>query len=555
MVVAATVNPVFGGFVPGFLAIEQIIVSGLAIHVRLMAMGRSAACPLCARSSERLHSRYFRKLGDVPWCGSVVRLRVKARRFFCDNPECAQRTFVESLSGFAQRHGRTTHRLQQAHCQIGFALGGEAGARLAAQLAMPTSPDTLLRRVRQARLPVPPPVRVLGVDDWAIRKGRRYGTILCDLERRRLVDLLPDRSAKALHEWLQMHPEVEIISRDRGDDYIKGASEGAPQAVQVADRWHLLKNLREALERLVDRYHGKVREAAHAAISLVKCSKVVGGQAKPLSASNSHSVVTKSQQRQQQRRTRRLALFEQVRELDRQGVSHRAIAQKVGIHRSTVRRFVRADSFPERASGPRYRKVAVWNKYLRRRWDEGCRNAARLTEELRHQGFHGSYYMVVRQLAMWRCAEAVAGEAEGGGKNRARISPRPSARTVSWLLLKNEELLQADERSLVEEISKQCPTVRNAVALARDFIAMVNDRRVHDWADWKSRARDPTMPVELRTFARGLEADETAVRAALSTEWSNGQVEGQVNRLKMIKRQMYGRANFDLLRQRVLSAA
>jgi transposase len=554
-VVQDAIRPILGGFLPGFLSIDQIIISGEAIFVRTMTNSRSASCPTCARKSERVHSRYFRKLGDAPWYGNIVRLQVKVRRFFCVNSDCARQTFAERLSDLAQRHGRTTKRLAQAHCQIGFALGGEAGARLATRLSMPTSPDTLLRRVRHAHLPVPPPVRVLGVDDWALRKGQRYGTILCDLERRRPVDLLPERSASALRDWLQNHPEVEVISRDRGDEYIKGASEGAPQAIQVADRWHLLKNLRESLERVVNRYQGRVRDAAHTTISLTNEQVPRDSRPEPGQGPDLNPPSTKYQERQQQRRARRLARFEQVRDLHQQGVSLRTIAHQLGMHRSTVRRFVRAETFPERASRPNYRRTDAWTECLRRRWEEGCHNAARLTEELRAQGFQGSYYMVLRRVAAWRRTHSTALLPERPASIKGRIPTRPSSRSVSWLLLKKEQDLHTEERTFLEEIGKHCPPLRDAAALAREFATMVHEQRPDDWLDWKTRARDPAAAAELRSFAQGLEADEKAVRAALAVEWSNGQVEGQINRLKTIKRQMYGRAKFDLLRQRVLCAA
>jgi transposase len=549
------IRPILSGFLPGFLSIDQIIISREAIFVRTMTNGRSASCPTCARESERVHSRYVRKLGDAPWYGNVVRLQVKVRRFFCVNSDCARQTFAERLSELAQHHGRTTNRLAQAHCQIGFALGGEAGARLATRLSMPTSPDTLLRRVRHAHLPVPPPVRVLGVDDWALRKGQRYGTILCDLERRRPVDLLPERSASALRDWLQNHPEVEVISRDRGDEYIKGASEGAPQAIQVADRWHLLKNLRESLERVVNRYQGRVRDAARATISLTNDQAAMDSRPEPAQGPDLNRPLTKYQERQQQRRARRLARFEQVRDLHQRGVSLRTIAHQLGMHRSTVRRFVRAETFPERASRPSYRRTDAWTEWLRRRWEEGCHNAARLTEELRAQGFQGSYYMVLRQVAAWRRSHSTTSLPQRPASIKGRIPTQPSSRSVSWLLLKKEQDLHAEERTFLEEIGKLCPPLRDATALAREFATMVQEQRPDDWLHWKTRACDPAAAAELRSFAQGLETDEKAVRAALATEWSNGQVEGQVNRLKTIKRQMYGRANFDLLRQRVLCAA
>ena len=200
---------------PANLKLQRVETSACTAAVFVQATVRAARCPLCRQTSDRVHSRYVRKLADLPSHGQAIEIRLRVRRFFCSGSKCPRRIFAERLP-FAAAFARTTRRLRDIHAEIGLFLGGEAGARLASRLAVPTSPDTLLRRIRQAALTIAQPVRVLGIDDWAFRRGQRYGTILCDLERRRAVDLLPERSAETLRDWLRAHPEVEIISRDRG---------------------------------------------------------------------------------------------------------------------------------------------------------------------------------------------------------------------------------------------------------------------------------------------------------------------------------------------------
>ncbi|MBP2307477.1 ISL3 family transposase [Azospirillum melinis] len=290
----------------------------------------SVPCPRCHAPSSRVYSRYERRLADLPWQGRPVILRLQARRFLCREASCPKRTFTERLPGIVQPSARRSERLVDIQRHIALALGGEAGGRLVQRLAMPVSADTLLRLATTAlRIDTPAP-RVLGVGEWAWRKGHRYGTILVDLERGDLVDLLPDRDASSFAAWLRAHPGVEVIVRDRADVYADGARQGAASAVHVADRWHLLRNLGDAVCAAIGAHHAAVRRAATPCAS-AGAPPVTRAPAKP-SARDVRKVATHAP---------RLARYAEVRRLADAGATVSAIARSCALDRKTVRAWLR----------------------------------------------------------------------------------------------------------------------------------------------------------------------------------------------------------------------
>jgi transposase len=464
--------------------------------------------------------------------------------------DCSQQIFCERIPAFVAPYARRTLRLNEALRLIGLAVGGEAGARLATALGMHVSPDTLIQRVRQIQLSTPPTPIVIGVDDWAKHKGQSYGTILVDLERRSTIDLLPDREASSLATWLRQNPGVKFISRDRAGAYAEGARQGAPSAVQIADRWHLAANMTATVERFLNTKHSCLRLAAN------RVNKTV------VAAEESHVGIpdTKRPSKVELWNERRRARHEQVRTLHQQGASMRAISQELRMHRRTVRMMLQVETCPERAApSKRQSRIDQHLEYLSRRWAEGCHNSAQLHREIRSKGYRGSESSIRHFVARWRAHLP-------DSLKRARIgpnSPAPengvkkivaSARRATWLLLRDVEKLEAEERAFVEHLVEMSPEIAEAQILAQEFNRILKQRDREAFPSWMERMSQSRIR-EMKSLASGLERDRAAVAAALEYEWSSGPTEGHINRLKTLKRSMYGRAKFDLLRIRTLANA
>ena len=533
----------------------QLCIDGVekeegVIVISVSSTSLTSLCPCCQAISERVHSSYERHPADVPLAGCSVRLDITVRRFFCDNDECERTIFAERMPSLLAPYARRTNRLAHRQQKAAFALGGEAGASLLTIIDMEVSPDTLLRLIRRAPEPEVRTPRVLGVDDWSKRKGHSYGTILVDLEAHRPVDLLPDRSAESFARWLKEHTGVEIISRDRGSEYISGANEGAPDAIQVADRWHLLSNLRDTLKRLMESKRACLVAAAHKSKQdeAEQKSHLEGSIASTtVESPGTNPKLTKAEKQRLTRREKRQERFEAAKELHKRGLSKSEIARRLNINWRTVSEYIRVDECPVytgRQKGST--KLDPYMDYMTKRWEEGCHNATQIWREIRELGFGGAR----RTVGDWATKKRKSMESSGSDYTPKKISPWSASR-ASWLLVKQEEELTEDDKQALERMKQTDEKVAEAYTLCQRFTGMVRERRPESLLPWLEDVAKSRIGA-LMGFAKGIKQDLAAVTNALSLPWSNGQTEGQVNRLKLIKRQMYGRANFDLLRRRVI---
>ncbi|WP_455678890.1 ISL3 family transposase [Streptomyces avidinii] len=520
-----------------FPAIADIAVLSVDVdieQVRLDAQCTTAgaACPGCGVCSTRIHSSYLRFLADVPSAGRSVVLQLRVRRFRCGNTKCPRQTFVEQISGLTRKHGQRTERLRSTLTAVGLALAGRAGARLAAVLGMSISRSTVLRLVEALPEPEVPTPRVVGVDEYATRKGRHYGTVLVDVETRRPIDLLPDREASSLAAWLAQRPGIEVVCRDRAPFFAEGATAGAPQATQVADRWHLWHNLGEAAERAVARHLQCLR-------ILVSDREV---KAEPPAAPEEKAG---SPWRSERFANRVRARHATVHALLEAGHSRRSIGRQFQMTHRTVKSLADAakpeDLFRGQWQHNRTSVLDEYKPYLDERWDEGCTNAWKLWEEIVPLGYRGSYGRVSAYL------------------RAKRTSPRPVAaqppapRVVTRWILSRPETLTEIEQLRLKAVLANCPELEALTGHVRSFAQMLTERQGERLPQWLDAVRQDDLP-SLHTLAAGIDRDRDAVIAGLTLPWNSGVVEGHVNRIKMLKRQMFGRAGFDLLRKRVLLA-
>jgi transposase len=511
--------------VPAGLVVDRHEIDPEGVIVHAHGCASASACPACGTASSSVHSHYSRCLLDLPARGRRLTIRLSARRFRCRAGTCERKVFSERFgAGAVASHARRSTRLDLLLHAIAVALGGRPGERFALRLSTPVSADTLIRILRRRAAPTPDTVRVIGIDDFAWRQGQRYGTVVCDLEKRCVIDLLPDREGGTVAAWLREWPGIEVVCRDRGGGYREGAAAGAPHALQVADRWHLLENATAAFLDIVRRHMPAIRHA------------VAHGDVDP-------ATLSAAERRQWAGWQRREEANRTVQDLHRQGESLRAIVKTTGLSRQTVRRILRGtrdDVFRSRESS-----LDAWVERLEAEWSAGCPNGAELWRRLRNAGFGGSLRVVTEWTTRKRRSAA--------RPEQAGLAPiaAPSSRVVARLLTSERDSRSSEALRIRVAVESACPALVTARNLLDRFRTMLASGKPDDCGPWLAAAEDS----EMASFASGIAADRAAVLAAVTEPWSNGQTEGQVTKLKLVKRQMYGRGKVDLLRARLVQAA
>ncbi len=515
-------------------------------------------CPGCGVRSVRVHGRYRRTLLDLPVAGRSVSVRLSVRRFRCENRACEAVTFAEQVPDLTRPYARRTVPASRMLADIGLVLAGRAGARLAQRVGLPAGRGAVLRLVRTLPRPPTPPLDIVGVDDFALRRGHVYGTVLIDLSTHRPVELLPDRERETLAAWLRENAaDASIICRDRAGAYAQAATDSLPAAVQVADRWHLWHNLAEHVERAVKRHRSCWKHLSLTVATAPTLPNHVAASANsphvalpvlPTTPPPSPTAPTEStglQARNEQR-------WQSIHDLLDQGRSLRAVMQATGLTRATVRRFARAADPAELDHGRRISRgqaLDAYRPFIAQQWADGITNAAVMLQLLHQRGYTGSSSSVRTYLRPFRNHpndNASAGEPAGAQPVRV-----PSNRQVTrWLCTRPDDLDPTETRTLAD-VHRACPHLESLAGHVQSFAVMLTTLagdRLNDWIRLVQADQHP----ELHSFVRGLLSDYDAVRAGLTLPHSSGPVEGNINRIKMIKRKTYGRASLDLLRQLVI---
>lgn len=553
---------------PGFI-ISQVRFDESRFIITAQARGPTSPCPACHQPSKSVHSYYQRVPGDLPVCGKQVRLVLTVRRFRCTFSACSKKVFAERLPQLLLPHAQRTKRLSDALQVFADNFSAKLAARVFSKLKMPVSPATLLRLVKNPLNSLTQDeieaLKVISLDDFAFKRGRTYGTLILDLLNHRPVDLLADRKAETVAEWLKSHPTIEIVSRDRSPEYARGITLGAPQALQVADRWHIFKNWRDVLERILTGQQARLKEKLAQAGLSVKTTR------KSRQKTSVTQRVASAAARQ-----RRVERYDQVKVREGQGQSILQISEELQMSRMTVRKYLSLENPPAPIERRRVRYIGEpYLTHLEKRWQERCHNAKQLWRELKEQGFKGTYKPVQRWASLHRDKPGrllserekarliVSGRAEepilpplplalekqvGPG-----FEPLPLPRQLVWLFLKEEKELKLNEQKWLEFIA-QDSILGGLRQTSQKFISMIKEHRAAGLDEWlEESSQNPLLDVQ--TFAEGIRREYEAIKAGLTLPWSQGPIEGHINKLKLIKRTSYGRGSLELLRQRVLRAA
>lgn len=491
-----------------------------SFHLYLESTHRGSRCPSCHHVSCRTHSRYWRTLKDTPLHSTPVFLHVRARKFFCHQPDCPQQIFTERHPDWWDAYNRKTLRLAAFFRHLAFSLSAEAASSVSSRYGATLSGDAFLYLIRKEQLPTIEEPRVIGLDDWALKRGKRYGTVICDLERKRPIELLESRKEKVVSAWLKEHPSLQITSRDGSMEYAKALSKGAPQAIQVTDRWHLFHNLNKRIEQFLKRKFPLG----------ITWQEETG--TRPFPAPNPKALT--------EREAKKWQFIQLVQQQHQKGIRKADLCREFSLDRKTVSRYIQLE-IPPHVERKRTHSADPYQPLILSLMKQKA-SKRRIFEVLQEMGFRKSFSTLKGYLLKLQKQDS-----NGEQKQRVFKLPRQKLHSSLW-----SKLPEGQEKQAIHRLLKEDAELKELQLLLDQFQQIMRVHREPDaLAIWIEHA-EQTGIKELNQFGSYLRSDWQAVQNALVHRWSNGLVEGHVNRIKVIKRQMYGRAKFDLLRLKVL---
>lgn len=500
-------------------------------------------CPACGFKSDRRHSKYIRTLVDLPTSGYDVKVLILSGKYFCDNTQCSRKIFTERFKQEISPYYRRFNRCKELLGNFALELGGNKGAAISRLARLPVSPSTILRIIKRQHLPMPKVTSgVIGIDDWAFKKGNTYGTIIVDLRQNKVIDLLADRESETICQWLKEHPEVEVISRDRGGPYSKGAQQGAPQAIQVADRFHLLMNLGDAIKGMFQSMGKELKELftlyhkADTSVEPVSATADLG-----LKEEDTETIPTEMINTNIELQLR----FNKVKELFGQGYTIRAISRSLHMSRVIIRKYIWMDFLPKKR-GSRSTNFESFRLFLLHESNRG-KLYTELYAAILSEGFTGRYTQFCSNMNELLKNHKIIPASR-------KIDPVAmktwSTRNLSIMIQKDKNDLNTEDRKFLELLYEKYPAIKETEQFISRFKKLFQIKEEGTLRKWLEDIEKSTSVI--KRFAKGIQSDFEAVNNAVITPYSNGQVEGQVNRLKNIKRRIYGRAGFELLRRMVI---
>ena len=543
-----TVKQLIG--MPG-LIVNNIDCSHSLVKIDASIKSKRAKCPVCEKHSNKIHDRYTRTISDLPVFQNKTTIFLKTRKFKCQNPQCDRKVFSEQTP-YILRYSRRTRRVSRILDSLSIELTGKMGSTLSEQLLISVSKSTITRMAHEQQLPQIAQPKVLGVDDFAYRKGISYGTVLVDMETSRPIDILPSREGKELKKWLSKYPGVKIVTRDRASSYSSAIDEVCPSAEQVADRFHLLMNLSDALDRYFKSVDPKIKKLIKDKSNelLKKSDGQITGYAKekttgPLSKVQKRVVLKGTDRRQD--------VFNKVKELHAKGISKRKIARDLGISRNTVHSYLSLESLPPR-SNSRSTNIELFSQHIVARLNVQGYMVKDIMDEIYKLGYNGSRTQAYHNINIIKKKHGICTPdfAQIQKERIPYIKPLSSRELAKYIGSCPTVVKNPDQRRYLQTLLDNIPELRVIQKLVRIFKTMLTTGRgnIYRWIEFIKRSKYKM--TGLTTFANGLSRDIKAVKNAIEMPWSNGAVEGHVNRIKSIKRQMYGRACFDLLRKKVI---